>query len=159
MYKIQKIYDELVEQYYLSLFRFCVGFCGNREDAEDTVQIAYMKLWNSKMDFESIEHAKNWLYKVAVNYMKDTMKLKWKNVELISEYADVSFENDEMSELFEIVQSLEKEYRIVILLYYYEGYSVKEIGKILGAKESTISTRLQRARQKLRFKLEEEYGE
>lgn len=158
MCTIKKEYDTLVEKYYLSLFRFLYGLCGNKEDAEDIVQNSYLKLWNSDMEFNSIEHAKNWLYKVAVNNMRDIKTSKWKNVELRDEYDDIPFEDNETLELFEAVQALDGNYKIVILLYYYEGYSIKEMSDLLGVKESTIATRLQRARKKLHIKLEEEYG-
>ena len=62
-------------------------------------------------------------------------------------------------DLFEEICELPDDYRMVILLYYYEDYSIKEISRLLDTKESTIATRLQRAREKLKSKLEEEYEE
>lgn len=67
----------------------------------------------------------------------------------------MGFESPEQTDLFLAVNSLEQKYRIAVHLYYFEGYSVKEIGKILGVSENTVSTRLARARGKLRSILTE----
>lgn len=64
--------------------------------------------------------------------------------------AEFSFENDEESELYDAVMKLGEKYRIVVHLYYYEEYSVKEIAEILNIKETTIQTRLMRARAKIK---------
>ncbi len=158
MYDVKKQFDELIEQYHVSLFRLIFGQCGNKEDAEDIVQIAYLRLWKSDMKFETIMHAKNWLYKVAVNQVKDMKRSKWAKVELCEQYDDIPFDNEEEINLFCELQRLKPEYRIVLLLYYYEDYSIAEISKMLNIKESTVATRLQRARNKLKLELEEEYG-
>lgn len=71
----------------------------------------------------------------------------------------ISFENKEESDLFYTVLDLPKKYRIVIHLYYYEDYSIKEISKILDIKETTIQTQLQRAREMIKKKLVEGGGE
>ena len=153
MYNIKNEYETLVKNYHASLYRLLYGYCKNRSDAEDAIQAAYLRLLQCKKSFLSESHAKNWLYKVAVNYAKDIMKSRWKQVEELD--GDVVFKEDQQLGLYEAVSALDEKYRIVILLYYYEGYSVKDIGKMLSVKESTIQTRLQRAREQLRERLEE----
>ena len=64
--------------------------------------------------------------------------------------AEFSFENNENSMLYDTVMSLDTKYRIVVHLYYYEGYSIREISEILHIKETTVQTRLMRARAKIK---------
>ena len=138
MYNVQEDYEDVVKSYYKSIYRVMYGFCGNSFDAEDAVQFAYLKLLQGKKHFASKEHVKNWLYN--------------QREELVQ---DIPFKYDRDIELYEVILELKDNYREVILLYYYEEYSVREISQILNVKESTIQTRLQRAREQLRKRLED----
>lgn len=156
MYSIREHFEYLVNTYHASLYRLLYGYCRNTQDAEDCIQTAYMRLWQSDKSFKSEEHAKNWLYKTAVNYARDLYRLKWSKTEPLPE--DLTFDTEESMNLYEELSELREEYRIVLLLYYYEGYSVKEISKMIDVKESTVTTRLARARGQLKVRLEEDYG-
>ena len=70
--------------------------------------------------------------------------------------ACLTYETSEESEVYHAVMSLPTKYRIVIHLYYYEGYSVKEISSITGTNESAVQTQLYRARKKLKDTLGKE---
>ena len=65
------------------------------------------------------------------------------------------FEQPQYRELFDAVMSLDRRYRLPVLLYYYEGYRQKEIAGLLGIPEETVRTRLARARDKLKHILSE----
>lgn len=168
MYKTRDEYENLVKQYHIPLFRLLYGYCGNRCDAEDGVQTAYLRLWQSQKTFLSETHAKNWLYKVAVNYIRDLQKSKWNGVHELEDHLAQAedagaewlstFHSSADLDLMDAILELSEDYRMVILLYYYEDYSVKEISRILAVKESTIATRLQRAREQLKPRLEGYYG-
>ena len=85
----------------------------------------------------------------------------WRRHEDIDDYAEtLSFEKPRDGELFKAVMALDKKYRVPLLLFYYEGYSTAEVASMLGIPEktvsTTVSTRLYRARAKLRTILEEE---
>ena len=159
MFNIHEKYEYLVEQYHAPLYRLIYGYVGNREEAEDVVQTAYLKLWECEKHFISEAHAKNWLYKVAVNRSLDVKKSRWSNVVLVEKYDDIPFETDESYELFEKISAMKDEYRIVILLYYYEEYSIKEISRILDVNPSTVATRLSRARKELKESLNQSGGQ
>lgn len=159
MYNAKEKFEYLIEEYHAPLYRLLYGYTGNQEDAEDGVQTAYLKLWESNKIFLSKEHAKNWLYKVAVNHVLDNKRKKWNAVERLESCEDIPFFTDESRDLYEEISQLEDNYRIVVLLYYYEGYKIKEISKLLGVNSSTVATRLARAREALRIKLEDEYYE
>ena len=136
---------------------FAAGFSyfRNAADADDIVQETFLKLMKSDRDFESEAHLKNWIMKVAVNECKRVTLSTWfRRKESLADYADkLVFEDPEDRGLFECVMALPKNYRQVVHLYYYEGYSVKEIAEMISIKISAVTTRLQRARKKLREEL------
>lgn len=140
---------------------FAVGFnyFRNSMDADDVVQETFLKLLRSNKDFESEEHLRNWIMKVAVNECKRVTLSNWfKRRESLEEYADkLIFEEVGDRDLFDKVMRLPKNYRQVTHLFYYEGYSVKEIAGILGIRETTVTTRLSRARKKLKDQLKGEW--
>ena len=140
---------------------FAVGFnyFRNSMDADDVVQETFLKLLRSNKDFESEEHLRNWIMKVAVNECKRVTLSSWfKRKESLDDYADkLIFEEVGDRDLFDKVMRLPKNYRQVTHLFYYEGYSVKEIAGILGIRETTVTTRLSRARKKLKDQLKGEW--
>ena len=71
----------------------------------------------------------------------------------------LTFETPESENLFETVMRLPEKYRIVIHLFYYEEYTVKEIAEILKISESNVKARLSRGRAKLREELKEEWDD
>ena len=122
--------------------------------AEDAVQEAFVKLITKKPIFNDDEHEKAWLLRVTVNISLNMLKKSKVNGDLVE--SDVIYTDDSDSLLLESVLSLPVQYRTVIHLYYYEGYSIKEIASILRIPSATVGTRLARGRKMLKTKLEEE---
>jgi RNA polymerase sigma-70 factor (ECF subfamily) len=147
---------EIYNRYKDSVFRVGFSYFRNAIDADDIVQETFLKLMKSGKEFESEEHLRNWLMKVAVNECKRVTLSSWfKKKEPLDEYADrLVFREPEDRDVFRAIMDLPKNYRQPVHLYYYEGYSVKEIAEIMGIKPSTVTTRLDRARKKLREILE-----
>ena len=144
------------EKYIDTVYRVAFSMLKNPHDADDVTQEVFLKLYTARGEFQSEAHVKNWLVKVTVNTCRNVFRTPWRKVEDIEEYAQtLAFETPEQSDLFLAVNSLDRKYRIAVHLYYFEGYSVKEIGEILGVSENTVSTRLARARGKLKAILTE----
>jgi RNA polymerase sigma-70 factor (ECF subfamily) len=98
--------------------------------------------------------------KVTINQCRMLFRSPWRKAEPIDDYAEtLQMENEDQVELFTLVMGLEKKYRVVIHLFYYEGYSVKEISELLKIPEKTVRTRLFRARAKLKNILTEEVSD
>ena len=149
-------FSEYVEKYIDTVYRVAFSMLKNPHDADDVTQGVFLKLYTARGEFQSEAHVKNWLVKVTVNTCRNVFRTPWRKVEDIEEYAQtLAFETPEQSDLFLAVNSLDRKYRIAVHLYYFEGYSVKEIGEILGVSENTVSTRLARARGKLKAILTE----
>ena len=149
-------FSEYAQKYIDTVYRVAFSMLKNPHDADDVTQDVFLKLYTARVEFQSEDHVKNWLIKVTVNACRNVFRMPWRRVEDIEEYAQtLGFETPEQSDLFLAVNSLEQKYRIAVHLYYFEGYSVKEIGEILGVSENTVSTRLARARGKLKAILTE----
>lgn len=148
---------ELVETYTSLVFRVSYCILGNRDDAEDAVQDTFLKYLTKAPEFESEEHRKAWLIRVATNISKNMMLFRLRKETVnIEDVKNIGIcEND--YETFELIMSLPSKYKVVMTLYYIEGYKSKEIAEIIGIKEETVRKRLQKGREILRrlFEMEE----
>ena len=144
-------FTPLAERYMDTVFRVAYSYLRCRDDADDVTQDVLIQLYKTDKEFESYSHVKNWLIRVTVNQCKKVFRAPWRKTESLEDYAQtLGFEHEEDHDLFLAVMQLERKYRIVVVLYYYEGYSTSEIASMLGVPVNTVSTRLARARAKLR---------
>lgn len=150
-------YERLTSLYLDSIYRVALNGCRNYADAEDVVQNTFLKLWNRKEDFESDEHARKWLIRVAINDCNSLWRSSWKRrTTYLDELSqEPVFSTPEKSCLYYAIMELPAKYRQIIYLYYFEDYSVKEVAQIMGISESAVQTRLLRARQKIKERLKE----
>lgn len=149
--------DELIAKYKDNLFVIAFNVCKNVQDSEDVVQDTFIQYISLKKDFETEQHIRAWLIRVAINKAKNkNMTFFRRNIFPIEEYIEtLTFESEESSELFETVMKLPEKFRIIIHLFYYEDYSVKEISSILKISESNVKVRLSRGRMLLKNALKE----
>lgn len=149
-------FTALAKQHMDTVFRTALSYLKSPADADDITQTVLMKLYRYDGTFESDAHIRNWLIRVTVNACKSALRSPWRRMEDIEEYANsIEFPTREHSELFEAVMALPANYRVVIYLFYYEGYSTRELANILSVPEATVRTRLMRGREKLRKTLTE----
>lgn len=151
--------QELFEIYQNNLYAVAFSVCKNAEDAEDVVQDTFIQYYSFKKEFDDEQHIRAWLIRVAINKAKNMNRTFWrKNKMSLEDYMEtLVFETPESGELFETVMRLPSKYRIVIHLFYYEDYTVREIADILKISESNVKVRLSRGRALLREKLQEEW--
>ncbi len=149
--------DIVIEKYKNNLYAVAFNICKNAQDAEDVVQDTFIKYWSQQKEFESEQHLRAWLFRVAINQSKNKINtfFRKKTVPLEDYMETMTFETNEASELFEAVMNLPAKYRIVIHLFYYEDYSVTEIADILKLTPGNVKTRLSRGRMSLRNTLKE----
>ena len=139
------------------IYRVALAMMGNKADAEDILQDTFVKLVEKQPSFNSQEHETAWLIRVAVNLCKSRFRNWWnKTVPLLDTYPA---QTNEHRDIIEVVLALPQKYRIVTHLFYYEGYSTKEIADITGQKDSTVRAQLTRARQLLKHILEGDENE
>ena len=140
------------KQFTDTVYRVALHNTVNSSDAEDVVQEVFIKLLESNKAFSDGEHLKAWLIRVTVNLCRD--KLRKSNRETLVENAFAFKTGEEKPDVIEAVKSLPENYRNTIYLHYYEGYTAKEIGKSLDAKENTVLSWLSRGREALRKELD-----
>lgn len=136
------------------LYRAALACLGDREEAMDAVQDAFLRLLEKSPILESPEHERAWLLKVTINRCRDRLRFRLRHptVPLTEYYPSADSEENDAARA---VAALPPKDRLTIHLFYYQGYSVSEIAVLTGAREGTIRSRLSRARQKLRHLLEE----
>jgi RNA polymerase sigma-70 factor (ECF subfamily) len=142
----------VVAQYSRSLVRLALTYLKNVEDAEDVAQDVFLAYVRSAPEFSGEEHEKAWLIRVTINRCKNLLKSR--RFRSRSPLPDgLSCLMEEESELLRAVMALPEKYRLPIHLYYYEGYPIKEIARLVGDNPATIGTRLARARELLKTRI------
>ncbi|MBO4912880.1 MAG: sigma-70 family RNA polymerase sigma factor [Butyrivibrio sp.] len=149
--------QELVDMYKNNIYAAAFNICKSSADAEDVVQETFLQYYITKKEFDDEKHIRYWILRVAINKAKNIQSsFRRKNETTLEDYVEtLTFETSESRELFEEVMKLPEKYRVVIHLFYYEDYSVKEIAKILRVTESSVKVRLSRGRAKLKDALKE----
>ena len=147
----------LIEKYRNNLYTAAFNVCKSAQDAEDVVQDTFLQYWSQKKEFETEQHIRAWLLRVAINKAKNKNNTFFRRNALpLEDYMEtLAFQSEESSELFEAVMRLPEKYRIVVHLFYYEDYSVNEIADILKITPGNVKVRLSRGRMSLRSTLKE----
>lgn len=150
--------EAALERYGTMLFRLCLLTLGNANDAEDAVQDTFLKYIQKAPVFADEEHEKAWLITVASNRCKDMLRFRKRhplaetNEEGNEPAAWLPEESD--GEILEALMALPEKFKTVLMLYYVEEYSIKEMAEIIGKTKSAVKMRLQKGRRLL----EEAYG-
>lgn len=145
-----------VERYLDMVYRLARSSLSSPADAEDAAQETMLRLWNTDTVFQGDDHLRHWLVRVCVNVCRDHARSAWRRrVVSLEECREPTFSDPTRQNLWDEVSALPAKYRVPLYLYYYEGYSVAEVGELLGLKVSTVQTRLARAREKLKTQLTE----
>lgn len=142
------------------VYQICLMLLKNVPDAEDATQTVFQKAMEYDKPFRDPEHEKAWLIVTAHNHCKNQLKHWWRTRRVGEEALQtLTWEQPEDGELWENILSLPEKERMVLYLYYYQGYSTLEIAELFGKNPSTVRTWLVKARGKLRDLLEvNEYG-
>ena len=153
----QEYIVETIEKYSDMIYRVAFSRVFHKEIAEDIYQEVCFKFSEKLPKFKTEEHKKAWLIRVTINLSKNYLNsapMK-KNVELDENinYESEEIEKVEENNVMEEIEKLPQDYKTVIYLYYYEGYKVSEISKLMDTNENTIKTWLSRAREQLKENL------
>jgi len=148
--------ERWINDYGDHLLRICRLYLRDMALAEDAVQDTFIRAWQKYDSFENRSSEKTWITKIAMNVCKNMLKSPWHmrvKVEDFEQLANLSKnEYEQINDKVDVINAVLKlkgKYRVVVILYYYEELSVKEIAEVLSEKESTIFTRLNRAKEQL----------
>lgn len=140
-----------------SILRYAYTYLHNMSDAEEVLQDTLVQFLKTAPEFESENHEKAWLLRVAANLSKNRIRYnKLRETDELNEEL-VAEEREDLSFVWEAVKSLPVKYREVIHLFYHEGYQTAQTAKVLGRNESTVRSDLRRGREKLKEVLKGEY--
>lgn len=148
---------DMVRMYSASIMRLAFAYLKNRADAEDIAQEVFIAYLHKAPRFDSEAKKKAWMLKVTANKCKNMLKSAWNRRTEIPE--DLCYMPEEEALLVSALLNLDEKYRIPIHLYYYEGYAISEIAKLLGARDATVGTWLARGRSLLKTVLEDDMND
>lgn len=143
----------LYDAHHNSVYRLALTMTRSVHDAEDIVQTVFVRLLTHP---PAAGAERPWLTRVTINACKDLMRSAWRRKTAPLE-DDISFSAPAERVLFDAVLALPEKYRAAVHLHYYEGYTCREIGRLLNITPSAVSMRLHRARELLKNKLEDAY--
>ncbi len=149
--------EAAVEAYGDMLYRLCLVMLKNRSDAEDAVQDTILRYMQKAPAFESREHEKAWLLRVASNRCRDLLRFRGRDEPIAPDELRACVEAPESCGIIEALTSLPEKFRLVLTLYYVEERPVAEIAKIIGRTESAVKMRLQKGRRLLEEVYRKEY--
>lgn len=149
--------EQILDTYGSSILRFAYSYLHDLGAAEDILQDTLVQFLKTAPIFASEQHEKAWLLRVSANLSKN--RLAYDRVRMADELDEelVADQREDLSFVWDAVKALPAQLREIIHLFYYEGYSTKQIGKILGQKEATVRTHLRRGRTRLKVILKGEY--
>lgn len=138
-----------------TLYNVAKSLLYNDSDCSDAIQEAIVKAFAKIHTLKKDEYAKTWLIRILINECYGILRHQ-KRIVALDDYADnlVSETQSDYSDLYESIMHLNEDQRVSIVLYYLEGYSIKEIADLQNSTESAIKKRLARARGKLKIDLE-----
>ena len=151
----------LYQKYAGKMMTVCRLYARHKEEAEDLLQDAFIKVFANLSKFQSNGSLEGWIRRIVINTaLKHVKKSSFKNEEIgISDYRDPSISETIISklsadEIIKLIGKLPTGYKLVFNLYAIEGYSHKEIAELLEIKESTSRSQLVKARKMLKSQID-----
>lgn len=149
--------ERLLDRYGQSVLRLSHAYLHNMSDAEEILQDTLVQFLKTSPVFESPNHEKAWLLRVASNLCKNRLIYdRRRRADPLSETL-AQEDRPDLSFVWEAVKALPVHQREVVHLFYHEGFATAEIARIVGRKESTVRSDLRRARLRLKEILKEGY--
>ena len=146
--------EEIIRKYADMIYRVAYQNVQNKADADDIFGDVCVIVLTKSPPQDSEEHLRRWLITVTINRCRNVRKSFWRSrVDSLDDHAELT--SSEQREVMAELQRLPENYRNVVYLYYYEEYTIAEIGEILCKSPNTVATWLRRAREKLKAILEE----
>lgn len=142
-------FGQLVQENLQKMYRIAISILQNEEDAADAIQKTMLKCWQKINQVRNEDYFETWLIRILINQCKDILKGRKRTV-LVDDIPEAAQEdNYTNTEWKAVLRGLHEKYRIVLELYYVEGFSTKEIATMLHITDASVRTRLVRGRKQL----------
>lgn len=147
--------EQTIDEYSDMLYKICFLILKNENDVKDVLQETFIKYMTKSPDFKSEDHKKAWLIKVSQNKCKEFLRFHKRHAAVPLDEVEESISVTEgmdayTTSILGLIWNLKYKLKSVVILYYIEGYSIKEVAQILGISESAVKKRLERARKELK---------
>jgi RNA polymerase sigma-70 factor, ECF subfamily len=163
----EALIDEIMNRYGQEILQLAYSYVNNRAIAEDLTQDIFVKCYNALHTYSGKSKLRTWLWRIAMNHCKDFLR-SWYNRNVMITGNDLTrngtkkelieqavIQKEEDDQLLSEVMNLPIKYREVVYLFYYEELPIKEIAELTGTGVNTVKTRLKRAKELLKERLEE----
>ncbi len=145
-------FEDIYEEYWLKIFRLCMGYMNDRDSAKDLAQETFITVWNKLPDFRNESSIGTWVFRIASNHCLRQIEKQSRmpKTQLPAEIEDVIHDNDEekMKFLYKCISELPESERIIISLEL-EDVKQAEIAEIVGISESNVRVKIHRIKEKL----------
>jgi RNA polymerase sigma-70 factor, ECF subfamily len=159
--------DKIMDQYGQEILQLAYSYVNNKAIAEDLTQDIFVKCYNSLHTYSGKSKVRTWLWRIAMNHCKDFLR-SWYNRNVVVTGDDFTrsgtkkemveqevIQKEEDDQLISAIMTLPIKYREVIYLFYYQELPIKEIAEMTDTGVNTVKTRLKRAKELLKERLEE----
>ena len=131
------------------MYRVAWSILRNNADCEDALQNALLRAWEKRNTLREERYFRTWLTRILINSCKETLR-RQKRETPAADFPEAAAPQGADPALWESLRALDEKYRVTVILHYRDGYGIREIASILRIPESTVKTRLSRARQQLK---------
>lgn len=144
-------FEYIVLKYMDMLYKLAFAYLKSHDDSNDVVQNVLLNFYKTNKEFESEEHIKFWLVRCTINECKKLWRTSWHRFITFEEVVTNNEEDTESNiDLLNAIMSLDRKYRVVVVLYYIEDYKMNEIAEILKLPLGTVGSRLSKAKDELK---------
>lgn len=152
-------FNKKYELYSQELMNISYGYTKSKDDSLDIIQNVFTKLVNNPKQFNNLNEEKYWLIRVTINECKDFLRKKSRrpiiNADLVNSFAKTDSEDEQLHYVADVVKTLPEKYRGVLILFYWDSLSIKEIASVLKVSDDAVKKRLERARNLIKQEMEE----
>lgn len=145
----QAAFVRIIENNKSSMYRVAKSILNTDEDIGDAIQETILKAYKGINKLKNDQYFKTWIIKILINECRDLLRKRRKFI-LLNEVKEAGYTDTyENSEVLNAINTLEEEFRVVTVLFYYEDMSIQQIASLVNIPEGTVKSRLSRARGKL----------
>lgn len=142
----KEAFSQLIRMHTPSMYKAAKAILKNDDDAADAIQETALTCWEKIGTLKKDKYFKTWLIRILINHCNQIYRQRSRDI------SDVRLPEEDFAavEWKEFLQCLDEKYRIVTILYYVEGFKIREIAQILDINEKTVSGRLATARAQMK---------
>lgn len=142
---------ELMEANSLAMYKVARGILRNDDDVADAIQDTILSCFEKIHTLQKPEYFKTWMIRILINECNQTLR-HYQRVNMPGELPETPRQDQSLAEFEfkEMLDLVDEKYRVILVLYYVQGFRIPEIAELLELNENTVKTRLARARSQIR---------